>query len=67
MHKEVRDYLVLRRKLVVLDYAKVCRKTAMAYREFEVPKSTFHRWKKAYEREGKVTLPPETSPGPMLS
>ena len=52
----VRDELRFRKKLAVLDYAKACGDNSKARREFEVPKSTFYPWKKAYDREGKTGL-----------
>ncbi len=48
----VRDELMFRKKLVVLGYARECGNDAKAWREFEVPKSSFYLWKKAFEREG---------------
>ena len=56
MNKEVKDAFVLRRKLLVLEMARVTGKAAGTCREFEVPRSTFYTWKKAYEREGKAGL-----------
>ena len=53
---EVKDAFRVRYKWTVLEYAKVCRTVAKAYREFEVPKSTFYDWKKAYDKEGKAGL-----------
>ena len=53
---EVRDAFRVRYKWTVLEYAKVCRTGAKAYSEFGVPKSTFHDWKKVYDREGKLGL-----------
>ena len=52
----VRDELRFRKKLAVLEYARACGNDAKAWREFEVPKSTFYLWKKAYEREGRAGL-----------
>jgi transposase InsO family protein len=53
---EVRDAFRVRYKWTVLEYAKVCRTVAKAYREIGVPKSTFYDWKKAYDKEGKANL-----------
>ena len=44
----VREELALRRKLAVLEYARLCEIDAKAYRSFEVPRSSFYRWKKAF-------------------
>ena len=43
-------------KRVVLEYAAACGSDAKSYREFEIPKSTFYRWKKAYALGGMVAL-----------
>jgi len=56
MHKEVREYLDLRRKLVTIEYAAACGNVAKACREFGVPRSSFYRWKKVYDAEGKAGL-----------
>jgi transposase len=56
MNKEVKAAFALRRKLVILEYAQAIGNAAEAYRYFEVPKSTFYTWKKAYEREGRAGL-----------
>ena len=52
----VRDELRFRKKLAVLGYARDIRSNSKAWREFEVPKSTFYLWKKTYEREGQAGL-----------
>ena len=52
----VRDELRFRWKLVVLEYARECGSNTKAWREFEMPKSTFYLWKKAYDREGRAGL-----------
>lgn len=40
------------RKKLVLDYAEATGCDSESYRFFEIPKSTFYRWKRAYAREG---------------
>ena len=52
----VRDELRFRKKLAVLEYARACGNNAEAWREFDVPKSTFYLRKRAYDREGKARL-----------
>ncbi len=52
MQKEVREAFRVQFKWSVLRYAKVCRTDAKAYRDFDVPKSTFYGWKRAYEKLG---------------
>ncbi len=55
MHKETREELRVRLKLVVLEYAKHFGVT-MACGEFSVPRSTFYRWKEKYDHEGRSGL-----------
>ena len=58
MNKEaiIKEAFALKRKLVVLEYAKTIGNAAEAYRFFEVPKSTFYTWKKAFALEGRAGL-----------
>jgi transposase-like protein len=56
MIKEVRDELRIRFKVLVLDFAKIYGNTSKASREFEVPRSTFYAWKKAFNAEGRAGL-----------
>jgi transposase InsO family protein len=52
----IREAFALRRKQVVLQYAGEVGSDAEAYRFFDVPKSSFYRWRQAYAREGKAGL-----------
>ena len=52
----IREAFALRRKQVVLQYAREVGSDAEAYRFFDVPKSSFYRWRQAYAREGKAGL-----------
>jgi transposase InsO family protein len=56
MKKEVREAFRIHFKWTVLEYATVCRTVIQACREFNVPRSTFYEWKKAYEKGGKAGL-----------
>ena len=56
MTKEVRDAFRIHYKWTVLQYAEVCRTVLQACREFNVPRSTFYEWKKAYDKGGKSGL-----------
>jgi hypothetical protein len=56
MNKEVRDELSIRRKIVVLEYVRLCGNFAKACREYEVPRSSFYEWKKAFDAQGKAGL-----------
>ncbi|UCG50512.1 MAG: helix-turn-helix domain-containing protein [Candidatus Latescibacterota bacterium] len=56
MDREVKEAMAVRRKLLVLEMARVTGNVVNTCREFEVPRSTFYNWKKAYEREGKAGL-----------
>lgn len=53
MTKQMRS---VRLKKVVLEYAALGGSDVKSYRDFEVPRSTFYRWKKAYAREGEAGL-----------
>jgi transposase InsO family protein len=55
MHPEAREELNIRFKLTVLEYAKYVDVTETC-REFNVPRSTFYRWKEKYEHEGREGL-----------
>ena len=50
MQKEVRDVLRIRSILAVLDFAKGIGSVTKACQIFEVPRSTFYDWKKAFEQ-----------------
>jgi len=56
MHPEIKKYLESRRKLIVLEYAKLCGNVVKACREFEVPRSSFYRWKRANDKDGMAGL-----------
>jgi transposase InsO family protein len=55
MQRETEEELRVRLKLVVLEFAYHFGAT-IACREFNVPRSSFYRWKKRYEREGRSGL-----------
>jgi transposase InsO family protein len=55
MHQEVRAELRVRLKLVVLELAQHLGATK-ACREFNVPRSSFYRWKQKYEKKGRSGL-----------
>ena len=55
MHKEVKEELRVRLKQAVLEYAKIIG-VRKACREFNVPRSSFYRWKQKYEQEGRSGL-----------
>ncbi len=52
MQKEVREELRIRRIWVVLEYARLSGNAAKACREFNVNRSSFYVWKKAFEMGG---------------
>jgi transposase InsO family protein len=56
MIKDVRDELKIRFKMAVLEYAHLCGNASTACREFEVLRSSFYTWKKAYDVEGRAGL-----------
>jgi transposase-like protein len=51
MHKEAIEELDVRFKLLVLDLAEDSSVTRIC-REYNVPRSSFYRWKKRYDQEG---------------
>lgn len=56
MYKEIKDVLAVRRKMVILEYARLSGNVAKACREFEIPRSSFYKWKKAFDLGGKARL-----------
>lgn len=55
MHPEAREELRVRLKLAVLELAQYVSVTK-ACQEFEVPRSSFYRWKQKYEKAGRSGL-----------
>src|SRR5690349_8415751 len=55
MHPKAEEELMVRLKLVVLEFADHLGVTK-ACREFEVPRSSFYRWKQKYEKAGQSGL-----------
>ena len=55
MHKEAREELRFRFKLLILELAAHFGPTKTC-RDFEVPSSTFYEWKKAFKRDGVAGL-----------
>jgi transposase InsO family protein len=55
MHKEAQEELRVRLKLIVLEFADHWGVTK-ACREFEVPRSSYYRWKQKYEKAGQAGL-----------
>ena len=56
MHKEVKNYLKLKKKLLVLEYARIFGSNLKSYKSLGIPKSTFYDWKKAYKKYGEEGL-----------
>ena len=56
MIKEIKEELVVRRKMMILNYARETGKISKTCREFEVTRSLFYKWKKAFDLEGKAGL-----------
>jgi transposase InsO family protein len=55
MHPEAKEALRVRFKLMVLEFAKHFSVTQTC-KEFNVPRSTFYRWKQKYDQEGRAGL-----------
>jgi len=56
MEQVVKDAFALRRKLMILEYARLCGSITKACRAFEVPRSSFYKWKKAFDAGGEAGL-----------
>jgi len=56
MRKEVKEELRIRRIMVILEYAMLTGNVTETCREFEVPRSSFYNWKKAFDKEGRAGL-----------
>ena len=56
MNKEVRDAFRIHYKWTVLRYAEITRSVTQTCHTFEVPRSTFYEWKKAYKEGGRAGL-----------
>lgn len=52
--KEVRAYLSLQKKLFILKYAQKIKPVSKVLIVFNVPKSTYFKWKKAYDKDGEM-------------
>jgi transposase len=50
--KEVQMYLQFQRKLFILQYAKEFDSVTKTLQLFKIPKSTFFKWKKAFDKDG---------------
>ena len=56
MNNEAQEVLAAQRKSVVLGYAEAIGNVQEACRDFGVARSSFYRWKKVYDKEGKAGL-----------
>jgi transposase len=52
LSKDVKAYLKLRNKLIVLEYARRSGSVKKALKEFNVPKATYYKWKKIFDKDG---------------
>jgi len=50
--KEVKMYLQHQKKLFILQYAKEFGSVSKTLQQFKIPKSTFFKWKKAFDKDG---------------
>ncbi len=55
MHKEAQEELRVIFRVAVFEYAKNSSVTQTC-RDFQVPRSSFYRWKKRYDQEGRSGL-----------
>jgi len=56
MTSEVKAYLSLEKKLFVLRFVKEFNSVNKTLRDFKIPKATYYKWKKAYEKNGQEGL-----------
>lgn len=56
LSKDVKAYLKLRKKLIVLEYARRSGSVVKALKEFKVPKATYYKWKKIFDKDGEDGL-----------
>ena len=56
MDEEIKDVLAVRRKMVILEYARLCGNVAKACHGFEIPRFSFYKWKEAFDVGGKAGL-----------
>lgn len=56
MSKEVKEVLRVKNKMLILELAKKSGNVAKTCRNFDVTKSSFYKWKKAYDLGGKEGL-----------
>ena len=56
MNNKVRDALETDYRFRILTYILSGKKVLSNCRDFGIPRSTFYRWKTAYEKEGKAGL-----------
>lgn len=54
--KEITDYLNFIRKLKALEFAKNVGNAKSAYETFGIKKSTFYKWKRAFDKDGRNGL-----------
>jgi transposase len=54
--KDVKAYLKLRKKLMVLEYARRSGSVAKALKEFKLPKAIYCKWKKILDKDGEDGL-----------
>jgi transposase InsO family protein/transposase-like protein len=52
LSKDVKAYLKLRKKLMALEYARRSGSVKKALKEFNVPKATYYKWKKIFDKDG---------------
>jgi transposase InsO family protein len=56
MNKEAKEYLRIRYKMLILDLASKRGNVARTCRDFNITKSSFYKWKRAYNLNGKEGL-----------
>ena len=54
--KEVRAYLSHQKKLTILKFVRDWKSVNKTLKQFKIPKSTYYKWKKAFDKGGKNEL-----------
>ena len=55
--KEVQMYLQHQRKVFILQYVKEFKAVTKTLQQAKIPRLTFYKWKKAYDKDGPEGLP----------
>lgn len=54
--KEIRAYLRFQKKLIILKHVKEFKSVSKTLAEFNIPRSTYYKWKSAFDKDGEKGL-----------